>query len=200
MAQTLTTKTQGFEEPRFARFIFSDPKMSIVWLLVRIYVGWQWLHAGIGKLQSPVWTGNKAGTAMAGFVNGALRKTTGDHVDVQGFYATFLRDVVLPHTALWSYAIAYGEVLVGLGLIVGLFAGIAAFFGGLMNANYLLAGTVSTNPWLFILATWLVLAWRVAGYIGLDRFILPAVGVPGQAGKLFQHNRRVTRMKPKPES
>jgi len=27
----------------------------------------------------------------------------------------------------------------------------AAFFGGLLHANYLLAGTVSTNPMLFIL-------------------------------------------------
>jgi len=188
MAQTLTTG-RGFEEPKVAKFIFSDPKMSVVWLLVRIYVGWQWLTAGIEKLQSPVWTGNQAGTAMAGFVNGALQKTTGAHIDVQGFYAGFLQLVVLPHTALWSYAIAYGEVLVGLGLIVGLFTGIAAFFGGLMNANYLLAGTVSTNPMLFILATGLVLAWRVAGLIGLDRFVLPLVGVPGQVGKLFKHDR-----------
>ena len=188
MAQTLTTD-RGFEEPKVAKFIFSDPKMSVVWLLVRIYVGWQWLTAGIEKLQSPVWTGNQAGTAMAGFVNGALQKTTGAHIDVQGFYAGFLQLVVLPHTALWSHAIAYGEVLVGLGLIVGLFTGIAAFFGGLMNANYLLAGTVSTNPMLFILATGLVLAWRVAGLIGLDRFVLPLVGVPGQVGKLFKHDR-----------
>jgi len=106
---------------------------------------------------------------------------------------------VLPHTAVWSDAIAYGEILVGLGLIVGLFTGIAAFFGGLLNANYLLAGTVSTNPMLFILATWLVLAWRVAGLIGLDRFALPAVGVPGQAGKLFKHQQLVAD-KPAPAS
>ena len=88
--------------------------------------------------------------------------------------------------ALWSYFVAFGEALVGLGLIVGLFTGIAAFFGGLMNANYLMAGTVSTNPLLFILATWLVLAWRVAGYWGLDRWALPLLGVPGAPGTLFQ--------------
>jgi thiosulfate dehydrogenase [quinone] large subunit len=55
-----------------------------------------------------------------------------------------------------------------------------------MNANYLLAGTVSTNPILFILATWLVLAWRVAGWWGLDRWALPLVGVPGAPGTLFR--------------
>jgi thiosulfate dehydrogenase [quinone] large subunit len=69
-----------------------------------------------------------------------------------------------------------------------LFGGIAAFFGGFMNASYLLAGTVSTNPVLFILATWLVLAWRVAGYWGLDRWVLPLLGVPGAPGILFQRH------------
>jgi len=195
-----TTTAQGFEEPKFARFIFSDPRMSVFWLLARVYVGWEWLTAGREKLESPVWTGNQAGSALTAFAGRALQQVGGDHPNVTGWYATFLQTLVLPHAAAWSYAIAWGEVLVGLGLIVGLFTGIAAFFGGLMNANYLLAGTVSTNPVLFIVATWLVLAWRVAGYIGLDRFVLPAVGVPGQAGKLFQHDRppAVKRMKASP--
>jgi len=185
MAQTMAAR--GFEEPRIAKFIFSDPKMSVFWLLVRIYVGWEWLSAGREKLESAVWTGNQAGSSLTAFVGRALQQVGGDHPNVTGWYAAFLQNVVLPHAVLWSYAIAWGEVLVGLGLIVGLFSGIAAFFGGLMNANYLLAGTVSTNPMLFVLATWLVLAWRVAGYIGLDFFALPAVGVPGQPGKLFKH-------------
>lgn len=185
VVQPLTA--EGLQEPELARFLFSDPRMAPVWLIIRIYVGWQWLQAGIEKWQSPVWTGSQAGTAMAGFVAGALKKTTGAKVDVSGWYAWFLNAVVLPHTAVWSYAIATGEVLVGAGLILGLFTGIAAFFGGLMSANYLLAGTVSTNPLLFILATWLVLAWRAAGLIGLDRWALPPLGVPGQPGPLFGH-------------
>ncbi|MEM6429606.1 MAG: DoxX family protein, partial [Deinococcota bacterium] len=63
-------------------------------------------------------------------------------------------------------------------LIVGFLTGISAFLGGLMNASFLLAGTVSTNPLMFILATWLVLAWRVAGYYGLDYWVLPRLGAP----------------------
>jgi thiosulfate dehydrogenase (quinone) large subunit len=31
------------------------------------------------------------------------------------------------------------------------------------------ASQLGNNPLMFILATWLVLAWRVAGYWGLDR-------------------------------
>ncbi|HEX6511326.1 MAG TPA: DoxX family protein, partial [Chloroflexota bacterium] len=92
------------------------------------------------------------------------------------------------YAVAWSYAITIGEILVGIGLILGLFTGIAAFFGGLMNVDYLFAGSLGSgavNAPLFVLATALVLAWRVAGYIGLDFFALPLVGVPGQAGKLF---------------
>jgi thiosulfate dehydrogenase [quinone] large subunit len=47
-----------------------------------------------------------------------------------------------------------------------------------MNVSFLFAGTVSTNPLLFILATWLVLAWKNAGWYGLDRWALPYLGTP----------------------
>jgi thiosulfate dehydrogenase [quinone] large subunit len=141
--------------------------------------------AGYEKLINPAWTGSKAGSSIAGFAAGALKKTAGDHPDVTGWYAGFLQSVVIPNAALWSWAITLGEMAVGIGLILGLFTGIAAFFGGMMNANYLLAGTISTNPLLFILATWLVLAWRVAGYWGLDYWLLPALGVPGKPGQVF---------------
>jgi len=197
MEQVLS-RTNGFDEPKYAKFLFSDPRTSVVWLLIRIYVGWQWLEAGIEKFNDPVWIGSKAGTSLSGFVDRAMQGTTGAHPSVQGWYASFLQIVVQPHAVLWSYLITFGEILVGLGLIVGLFTGIAAFFGGLMNANYLLAGTVSVHPMLFVLATWLVLAWRVAGYIGLDFFALPLVGVPGQPGKLVKHEQPAAKLSPAP--
>jgi thiosulfate dehydrogenase (quinone) large subunit len=57
-----------------------------------------------------------------------------------------------------------------------------------MNASFIFAGTAGANPLMFILATWLVLAWRVAGHWGLDRWVLPAIGVPGAAGTLFRRH------------
>jgi len=97
---------------------------------------------------------------------------------VQGWYANFLQTAVLPHALLWSYAITFGEILVGLGLIFGILTGIASFFGLAMNFNYLLAGSVSTNPVLGFIAIMLILAWRIAGYYGGDRFLLPLLGTP----------------------
>jgi thiosulfate dehydrogenase (quinone) large subunit len=187
-SESLSRRVTEIPEPPVARLLFADTRLAPLWLIIRLYVGYEWLVAGWGKITNPagVWVGDKAGTALTGFIQGALQKTGGEHPDVAGWYAAFLQNVVLPNAALWSYFVAFGEVLVGLGLIVGLFTGIAAFFGGLMNANYLMAGTVSSNPLLFILATWLVLAWRVAGYWGLDRWVLPLLGVPGAPGTLFQ--------------
>ncbi len=168
------------DEAPVARFLFSNTKMSWFWLIVRIYVGWQWLQAGFEKVTSPAWVGQNAGTGMAGFIKGALTKTAGAHPDVSGWYASFLQNVVVPHISTWSYTIAFGELFVGIALIIGALTGIAAFFGLFMNLNYLFAGTVSINPVLFTLSIGLVLAWKIAGYIGVDKFLLPRIGVPWQ--------------------
>jgi thiosulfate dehydrogenase (quinone) large subunit len=165
-----------FSDPPIAQFIFNDARMSWLWLVLRLYVGYEWLMAGWGKLNSPVWFGDKAGVALTGFLQGALAKMAGDHPDVQSWYGGFLQTMVLPNVALWSRFVVIGEILVGVALILGIFTGLAAFFGGFMNVNYLMAGTVSTNPLLFVIATWLVLAWKTAGWIGLDRWILPRLG------------------------
>jgi thiosulfate dehydrogenase (quinone) large subunit len=185
MAQLFAGHRAQVQDPPIAQALFSDTRFAIIWLIIRLYTGYMWLEAGYAKLTSAAWTGDKAGSSIAAFAAGALKKTAGDHPDVAGWYAGFLQNFVIPNAAIWSYAITYGEILVGIGLIVGAFTGVAAFFGGLMNANYLLAGTVSTNPLLFVFATWLVLAWKVAGYYGLDYVLLPALGVPGHGGKLF---------------
>lgn len=158
-------------------FLFSSTRSAWIWLILRLYLGYEWLKSGVHKITSDAWTGSNAGAAVQGFVTGALEKSAIGK-DVPGWYASFLESVVLPNAKLFSYMVAYGEVLVGLGLVLGLLTGIAAFFGGLMNASFLFAGTVSMNPLFFILATWIVLAWKVAGWYGLDRWALPLLGTP----------------------
>jgi thiosulfate dehydrogenase [quinone] large subunit len=166
------------EDPPLARALFSDTRWAWIWLIVRVYVGWQWFSEGIAKSQDPGWVGVKAGSFLTMWVGKALTKTAGAHPDVQGWYGAFLSNVVLPHTVFWSYAITAGEFCVGLGLILGLFTGIAAFFGTVMNASYLLAGTVSINPILFAFGSLLVLAWKTAGWWGVDRWLLTKLGTP----------------------
>lgn len=164
-------------ENPMSSFLFNDTRSAIIWLFIRLYLGYAWLKAGWGKVRSDAWTGENAGAAVQGFLNGALEKSK-EGADVTGWYASFLETSVLPNAKLFSFLVAYGELLIGLGLIVGLLTGIAAFFGAFMNVSFLFAGTLSTNPLLFILATWLVLAWKVAGWYGLDRWALPLLGTP----------------------
>ncbi|KKQ42771.1 MAG: TQO small subunit DoxD [Candidatus Levybacteria bacterium GW2011_GWB1_37_8] len=160
---------------KISSFLFSNTKLSWLWFFVRIYVGWTWLTAGWDKVISPVWAGDKAGVAVSGFLTKSLTKTTGAHPDVQGWYAYFIETIALPNSEIFSYVVSFGEFFVGIALILGAVTGIAAFFGAFMNINYLFAGTVSTNPELLLLEIFIMLAWKTAGWYGLDRFILPQI-------------------------
>ncbi len=184
------------EDSPVARALFGDVRWAWLWLILRLSAGWQWLQAGWEKLHDPVWTGGKAGTALTGFVTGALTKASGAHPDVQSWYAWFLQNAVLPNAAAWGFVVSWGEFLVGVALILGIFTGIAALFGGFMNMNYLLAGTVSTNPILFLIAMALILAWKTAGWWGLDRWVLPALGTPWRPGYIFRGEDRTTQPAP----
>jgi thiosulfate dehydrogenase [quinone] large subunit len=178
--------TIQFSEPKITQFLFGDTRMAWLWLPLRLYVGYEWLMAGWGKVTDPAWTGTQAGSALSGFVHFSLTKAAGPHPDVSGWYGWFLNSVVLAHASLFSVMVAYGELLVGIALIIGIFTGIAAFFGAFMNMNYLFAGTVSINPALFLIELILILAWRTAGWWGLDRWLLPLLGTPWQRGSVFQ--------------
>lgn len=158
---------------KITRFFTTNPASAPFWLLVRVWLGYQWLMAGYGKLTNPAWFGSDAGAALGGFVQGALSKTGGLHPDVQGWYASFLQGAVVPNLTAWSNAVTLGEMAVGLGLIFGLFTFAAAFFAFFMNINFLLAGTVSVNPIWLLIALSIMLAHRVAGSWGLDRFVQP---------------------------
>ena len=82
----------------------------------------------------------------------------------------------------FAKVVAVGEFMIGLGLIAGALVGIAAFSGTLLNVSFMLAGTTSSNPVLFALTVFLVLAWKVAGYWGLDRYLIPLLGSPWTPG------------------
>ncbi|MDI3269627.1 MAG: DoxX family membrane protein [Bacillota bacterium] len=138
-----------------------------VGLVLRVWLGVQWLLTGLEKVGNPVWTGDKAGVAVGGFLQGALAKTAGPHPDVQWWYAWFVEHVALPNAKIFSYMVAYGEVLVGLGLILGAFTTAALVAGALMNLNFLLAGSVSINPiWMTVAIILLFLGQ--SGRYGVD--------------------------------
>jgi thiosulfate dehydrogenase [quinone] large subunit len=98
------------------------------------------------------------------------------------WYRGFLQILIDNHAQGWfAWLIVLGELTVGIALLAGALVGVAAFFGVVMNMSYLLAGSTSVNPIMFAFAVGLMLAWRVAGHYGLDRWLLPRLGVPWRA-------------------
>lgn len=179
-----TSAGERFPEPTLGKFFLGSAGSASMWFVVRMEVGASWLLAGWEKIQSPAW--GTSGKAIGGFVTGALAKSSGANPSVQGWYAWFLQHLVQPYAGLWSFLITYGEFAVGIGVLLGLLTGIAAGFGVLMNLNYLLAGTVSINPVLGVFGLFLVMSWRVGGWIGADQWLLPALGLPWKPGTWFR--------------
>jgi thiosulfate dehydrogenase [quinone] large subunit len=174
-----------FEDPPIARLLFGDTRAAWVWLPLRLFLGYNWLVSGWGKLQNPAWT--ESGTALRGFWENAVRV---DPKPVASFdwYRAFIQALLDADAYTWfAKVIVASELLIGIALILGAFTGLAAFSGGLLNWNFIMAGTASTNALLFAIATGLVLAWKIAGWYGLDRWLLPMVGTPWRPGALF-HN------------
>lgn len=157
------------EEPRWARFLFASTQAAWLWLLVRLYMASVFLPAGWGKITSGKWLFGD-GSPIQGMVSGAATSQ-----DTPAWYVWFLQNVVQPNAGLFATLVALGETAAGLGLLVGLLTGIAAFGALFMSANFVLAGSLGQNPALIIFGTLVALAWRNAGWIGLDRWFMPWV-------------------------
>ena len=194
----------AIEEPRLSRWLFNSTGAAWIWLVARLYFGYEWLQAGWGKVtgtEGGFWTWHWAYTndswlrtskPLQGFVGYALSGAAqGPHSAVNyGWYATFLRWLGNPGPAsAFSKIIALGEVAIGIALIIGLFTGIAAFFAGMLTMSFGLAGVSGVNPVFFLFEVLLILAWRNAGYYGLDRYVLPALGTPWHKGRVFEQEQ-----------
>ncbi len=171
-------ETVEIEGPAFTRFLFNNSKAGLFWLPIRLFLGFSWLDAGWHKLTGEGWM--DGGAALAGYWANAVRiPDEGRPAITYEWYRGFLQMLIDNGAESWfAPLITFGEIAVGLGLILGILTGFAAFFGALMNMSFLLAGSASTNPVLFTLAIGLILAWKVAGYYGVDRWLLPMLGTP----------------------
>lgn len=178
------------EGPAFTRFLFGNSRAGLFWLPIRLFVGFTWLEAGWHKASGAGWL--DGGSALQGYWTHAVAipaTGAGSPAITFEWYRAFLTTLLDAHAYTWfAPLIAFGEMAVGIGLIVGCLTGVAAFFGALMNMSFLLAGSASVNPVLFTLAVGLILGWKVAGYYGVDRYLLPILGTPWRPGVIAGRN------------
>ena len=163
------TRPEEFREPRWARFLFASTTAAWIWLVIRLYMATVYLPAGWSKVTSGKWLFGD-GSPIQGLVNGAISSE-----DTPGWYVWFLQNIVQPNASLFATLVALGEVAIGVALLLGLLTGFAAFGVIFLNGNFVLAGALGSNPVLITLGALLVVAWRNAGWIGLDRWLLPIV-------------------------
>jgi thiosulfate dehydrogenase (quinone) large subunit len=180
MKANLTTMKRDvlIPDPPLARMLFGTTTFAWLWALVRIYLGYLWITAGWHKISGGGWI--DGGTALQGYwTKAAVIPIEGKPQITYDWYRAFIQFMLDNGWYSWfAPLVAFGEFMIGVALILGAFVGIAAFFGVLLNWNFIMAGTASTNPVLLMLGIFLILAWKVGGWYGLDRFLLPIIGTP----------------------
>ncbi len=177
MAAT-TQDSRILQDPPLVKTLLTDRKVSWLWLILRVWLGYKWIDAALHKVGNPAWV--KTGDALKGFWSGIIVIPEAGRPPIAfDWYRSFIQLLLETQSYTWfAKLVAYGELLIGIALIIGAFTGFAAFFGALMNWNFMMAGTASTNPLLFVVALGLIMAWKVSGYIGADFFLLPRIGTP----------------------
>lgn len=177
------------DDPKGWRLLLGNTWSAVLWLPLRFYVGMAFFSAGEHKFHG-TWD---TGAALKGYWINSIGTDKAPAKTPYNWYGDFLQFMLNHHWYTWfADVVMWGEMLVGLGLIFGALVGIAAFFGTFLNMNFLMAGTVSTNPVLFGLGVFLVLGWKVAGYFGIDRYLLPALGAPWAPGRLIRGEQPTT--------
>src|SRR5204863_479999 len=121
-------------DPPLARFLFSDTRMAVVWLVLRIYVGFSWLDAGLHKVLDAGAKTNYIydGSGLLAFWQriAAIPAAPAKPVITYDWYRNFIQFMVDNHwEVFFGKLIAFGETAVGIGLILGAFVGIAAVGG-----------------------------------------------------------------------
>lgn len=151
---------------------------AIGFLAGRLFVGWEFLHAGWDKLTGAGWVGSDAGQSVKGFLDFATSPamTKGDFPAVPHWFADLTTNVFIPHAEVVSYLVVVGELAVGVGLLLGLFVRLSAFFGATMNLLFMLAGATGAgkNPEMLAIELLVLTGAAVAVYAAsVDRYLLP---------------------------
>jgi thiosulfate dehydrogenase (quinone) large subunit len=132
--------------------------------LLRVYLGAVFLIAAVPKLHDEFTPG------LTAFIQGKAMEQS--HL----FYREFLQGVVLPNAQLFARLVTWGELLIGILLLLGLMTRLAAAVALLLTANYMLAKgawpwTPSSNDAAFVIISLAIMIGAAGRTFGLDSML-----------------------------
>src|SRR4029079_6969291 len=137
------SKDVEIEGPAFTRFLFGNSRAGLFWLPLPLFVGVAWVGAGWHTFTAPAWT-RGASALRAYWERAAAIPEQGRPPITYEWYRDFINTLLAGHHETWfARVVTLGELAIGIGLILGILTGVAAFFGAFMNMSFLLAGSAS---------------------------------------------------------
>ena len=65
MNNVSTYKGQLIKDPPLISWLMNSPRSAWIWLVLRVWLGYQWIDASLHKINNPAWT--QTGEALKGF-------------------------------------------------------------------------------------------------------------------------------------
>jgi thiosulfate dehydrogenase [quinone] large subunit len=135
-------------------------------LPLRVFLGVTFIYAGIDKLTDSAFM-NDAGAGSVG----DLMRTVRDSSAIPA-----LVDLALKNPVGFGYAIAFGELAVGIGTLIGLLARLAAFGGALISLSLWLTVSWASDPYYYgndlpYLMAWLPIVLAGASVFSVDAML-----------------------------
>ena len=147
---------------------------TYLWYLavLRVYVGYYMLTQGSRKFQRDFPKGDWIGRQIGDLAS----------LDLYPWYKSFLQNYVAPHSELFGYLVTLGEIIVGAGLLLGIFTRFSAFVGLFMLLNYYLGlgmargGAMVAQQQTFIILLAIFVLANPGRTLGLDGLRFPGGG------------------------
>lgn len=134
-------------------------------LPLRLFLGATFVYAGLDKLTDPAFLSGSGPGSLVAMLEG-VQQTAG---------ATWMVDLALTNPEGFGYAIAAGEIAVGLGTLVGLWARLAALGGALISLTFWLTVSWPVEPYYYGNDLAYLMAWTPLVLAGAPRLSLDAL-------------------------
>ena len=151
--------------PRAVEFLMRSKVMAIGWTAMRVWLGIMWIQAGVSKLwgaENPAFLHN-GGAGVAGFA--------AHGVPAYSWWGSFLHSFVVPNSGWIGVLVAVAELLIGVGLVLGLFTRLAALGSLALLFTYVMSGTASVCAFYALFAIVIFVTWRTSTWLGVDGVI-----------------------------